>query len=70
MKYSKREVPANAGNWYVQIGRLKRIYPALTSKDLNFEPSQRQDMVESLSAALGVTNDDILDVMYRIKLEA
>ncbi len=67
MNYSKREVPKNAGSWYVQIGRLKRVYPTLTANSLNFEQGQRQDMVESLSALLGVSNDDILDVMYKVK---
>ena len=67
MKYSKREVPKNAGNWYVQIGRLKRVYTTLTPKDLNFEQGQRQDMVESLSTLLNVSNDEILDVMYKVK---
>ena len=61
----KDEKPTDS--WYIQIGRLKRVYPQLTNKDLNYNESQKDNMLESLGKLLEIDEREILDVMYRIK---
>lgn len=63
--FRDKEIVSDEGSWYTQLGRLKRAFSELTDADLNYNQSQKDEMVSALCILLGVKSDIILNIMLR-----
>lgn len=52
-----------SGNWEAQKEKLKASFPELTESDLNYDESQKKDMLSKLENKLGKSNKELQDII-------
>lgn len=54
------------GYWNGKKEKIKKKYPILTDRDLNFQEGKEREMIEILGYKLGKTEIELLDIIVRI----
>ena len=57
------EIKFDMNQWDYIKDKLQKMYPELTNADLVWGHTSRNDLIEMLSAKLGKTRKDLLDVI-------
>lgn len=51
------------GNWNDQKSKFKKMYPALTDKDVFFEIGRKNEMLANLQVKLGKTKEELQQII-------
>ncbi len=55
------------GYWNEKKEKLKKKYPIITDKDVNFNEGKENEMMEMLGYKLGKTKDELVNIIVRLE---